>query len=160
MMSVVYILVFPGLLFLSIAGLFTEYIDRKIYARLQNRVGPPWFQPFADFLKLLSKENLIPGKEKNVMFRLLPSFALAAIVTSFLYIPIWGTKALFSFHGDIIVVLYLLTIPTITFFLAGYSSQSLFSLIGSSRILTQYFAYEIPLFLAILSADCLPIHGR
>ncbi len=156
MMSIFYILVFPGLLFLSIAGLFTEYVDRKIYARLQNRVGPPWFQPFADFIKLLSKENIIPGAtEEKIMFKVLPSFALAAIVTSFLYIPIWGTKALFSFHGDIIVVLYLLTIPTITFFLAGYSSRSLFPLIGSSRTLTQYFAYEIPLFLAILSAALL-----
>lgn len=155
MMSIVYILIFPGLLFLSIAGLFIEYVDRKIYARLQNRVGPPWFQPFADFIKLLSKENIIPGTEEKVMFRILPSFALAATVTSFLYIPIWGTNALFSFHGDIIVILYLLTIPTITFFLAGYSSHSLFPLIGSSRILTQYFAYEIPLFLAILSAALL-----
>lgn len=154
-MAVVYILVFPGLLFLSISGMFLEFIDRKVYARLQNRVGPPWFQPFADFVKLLSKENIVPGREKKIMFRLLPSFSLAAIVTSFLYIPIWNTRALLSFNEDIIVILYLLTIPTITFFLAGYSSQSLFSLVGASRTLTQYFAYEVPLFLAILSAALL-----
>jgi NADH-quinone oxidoreductase subunit H len=153
--ALVYILVFPGLLFLSASGMFLEYIDRKLYAKLQNRVGPPWFQPFADFVKLLAKENLVPGKGKKIMFQLLPFFALAAIVTSFMYIPIWGTNALFSFNGDIIVVLYLLSIPTLTFFLAGYSSQSLFSLIGSVRTLTQFFAYEVPLFLTFLSAALL-----
>jgi NADH-quinone oxidoreductase subunit H len=154
-MSLVYILVFPGLLFLSVSGMFVEYVDRKLYARLQNRVGPPWFQPFADFVKLLAKENLVPGKDRKVMFQLLPFFALAAIATSFMYIPVWGTRALFSFNGDIIVVLYLLSIPTLTFFLAGYSSQSLFSLIGSVRTLTQFFAYEVPLFLTFLSAALL-----
>jgi NADH-quinone oxidoreductase subunit H len=154
-MSLVYILVFPGFLFLSISGMFLEYIDRKLYAKMQNRVGPPWFQPFADFVKLLAKENLVPGKSKKVMFRILPFFALAAIATSIMYIPIWGTKAVFSFNGDIIVVLYLLSIPTLTFFLAGYSSQSLFSLIGAVRTLTQFFAYEVPLFLAFLSAALL-----
>lgn len=154
-MSLVYILVFPGLLFLSVSGMFVEYVDRKLYAKLQNRVGPPWFQPFADFVKLLAKENLVPGRDKKVMFQLLPFFALAAIATSFMYIPVWGTNALFSFNGDIIVVLYLLSIPTLTFFLAGYSSQSLFSLIGSVRTLTQFFAYEVPLFLTFLSAALL-----
>ena len=117
-MSIVYILVFPGLLFLSVSGMLLEYVDRKLYAKLQNRVGPPWFQPFADFVKLISKEDLVPGRDKKIMFRLLPFFALSAIVTSMLYIPVWGTKSAFSFNGDIIVVLYLLSIPTLTFFLA------------------------------------------
>jgi len=153
--SLVYILVFPGLLFLSVSGMFFEYVDRKLYAKFQNRVGPPWFQPFADFVKLLAKETIIPEKAEKGMFKSLPFFALAAIVTSFMYIPIWGTNALFSFNGDVIVVLYLLSIPTITFFLAGYSSQSLFSLVGAVRTLTQFFAYEVPLFLTILSAALL-----
>jgi len=153
--SLVYILIFPGFLFLGIAGMFFEYIDRKLYAKFQNRVGPPWFQPFADFVKLLAKENIIPEKAERKMFQVLPFFAMAAIVTSFMYVPVWGTKALFSFNGDVIVVLYLLSIPTLTFFLAGYSSQSLFSMIGAVRTLTQFFAYEVPLFLTILSAALL-----
>jgi hypothetical protein len=57
-----HILVFPGFLFLFIFGFVVEYADRKLYARLQNRVGPPWFQPFADFIKLVSKEEIIPGR--------------------------------------------------------------------------------------------------
>lgn len=153
--SLVYILVFPGLLFLSVSGMFFEYVDRKLYAKFQNRVGPPWFQPFADFVKLLAKESIIPEAAEKKMFKSLPFFALAAIVTSFTYIPIWKTNALFSFNGDVIVVLYLLSIPTLTFFLAGYSSNSLFSLVGAVRTLTQFFAYEVPLFLTILSAALL-----
>ena len=54
------ILVFPGFIFLGVFGLLAEYVDRILYARLQNRLGPPWFQPFADFIKLVSKENIIP----------------------------------------------------------------------------------------------------
>lgn len=153
--SLVYILIFPGLLFLSASGMILEYVDRKLYAKFQNRVGPPWFQPFADFIKLLAKEDIVPEEAEKKMFKSLPFFALAATVTSFIYIPIWGTNALFSFNGDVIVVLYLLSIPTLTFFLAGYSSQSLFSLVGAVRTLTQFFAYEVPLFLAILSAALL-----
>ena len=56
MMSLFYILIFPGFLFLSAFGLAAEFFDRKLYARLQNRVGPPWFQPLADFIKLAAKE--------------------------------------------------------------------------------------------------------
>ncbi len=145
------ILIFPGFLFLSVVSLFAEYFDRKLYARLQNRVGPPWFQPLADFIKLLAKEEIVPGEADRGMFQLAPIFALAATVTAFLYIPLWNVNALAFFKGDLIVVLYLLTIPTLTFFLGGWYSRSLFSAIGAVRAITQLFAYEIPLFVAILA---------
>jgi NADH-quinone oxidoreductase subunit H len=147
-----HILVFPGLLFLMAFGLFAEWVDRKMYARFQNRMGPPWFQPLADILKLFGKESIIPEEVEPRMFRLLPMVALAASLTAFIYIPVWGTKALFSFNGDVIVVLYLLTIPTLTFFLAGWYSLCPFSLLGATRTLTQLFAYEVPLFVSILSS--------
>jgi len=149
------IIVFPGFIFLSVSALFVEFIDRKIYARLQNRVGPPWFQPFADFIKLVAKEDLAPGACNQRMFRMAPLFALATAATAFLYIPLWRNSADFSFSGDILVVLYLLTIPTLAFFIGGWYSTSLYARIGSVRCLTQLFAYEIPLFMAILSAALL-----
>ncbi|MGE5344056.1 MAG: complex I subunit 1/NuoH family protein [Candidatus Omnitrophota bacterium] len=145
------ILVFPGFLFLTTYALLAEFVDRKLYARFQNRFGPPWFQPFADFVKLVSKETIIPCDADRRMFKLLPLFALAASYSVFLYIPIWGMESLFSFNGDVIVVLYLLTIPTIVFSLAGWSSTSLYATVGSLRTMTQLFAYEVPLFMAILS---------
>jgi len=149
------LLVFPGFLFLGLAGMAAEFCDRKLYARLQNRQGPPWFQPLADFIKLSSKEDIIPEEADPLMFRLMPLVALTAAATSILYIPIWGEKALFSFEGDLVIVVYLLTIPTMTFFLAGWYSASLYSMIGAVRSLTQLLAYEVPLFLALLAPACL-----
>lgn len=148
--SIFYILVFPGFIFLSVYGLLAEFIDRKLNARFQNRKGPPWYQPLADFIKLISKETIVPTEADKRIFKVLPVFALAAVSTVILYIPIWGTSSLFPFQGDIIVILYLLTIPTLTFFLGGWYSSSLYSALGSVRSLTQLFAYEVPLFMSIL----------
>jgi NADH-quinone oxidoreductase subunit H len=145
------ILVFPGFLFLGAMGLLAEYADRKLSAKLQNRVGPPIFQPFADFVKLSAKQEIIPAAAEGPMFRAMPLLAMAATVTSFLYIPIWSRGALFGFEGDLIVVLYLLTIPTLSYFLGGIYSTSLFATVGAVRTITQLFAYEVPLFLALLS---------
>lgn len=150
-----YILVFPGFLFLSTISLLAEYVDRKLYARLQNRVGPPWFQPFADIIKLIAKEDVTPGQANPTMFHLAPLFALTATVTAFLYIPLWKTGSLFSFNGDVIMILYLLTIPTLAFFIGGWYSTSLFARIGSVRAVTQLFAYEVPLFMSILASALL-----
>ena len=150
-----FILIFPGLLFVSVFGLMAEYVDRKIYARLQNRVGPPWFQTFADFIKLLGKEDIVPCAANPRMFSLAPLFALTSAATTFLYIPFWNSKPIFSFNGDIIMILYLLTIPTLAFFIGGWYSTSLFSKLGSVRAVTQLFAYEVPLFMSILSAAIL-----
>ncbi len=150
--TVFYILIFPGFVFVSIFGLLAEFVDRKLYARLQNRIGPPWFQPLADFIKLSSKEELIPSAANPVVFTLAPLMAFSASVSAFLYIPLWNPQPLASFTGDVIVVLYLLTIPTLCFFIGGWYSTSLFSKIGSARALTQLFSYEVPLFMSILSA--------
>ena len=145
------ILIFPGFLFLATAALFAEYVDRKLCAKLQNRIGPPWFQPWADFIKLLAKESLVPELVDRPMFAITPIVALTSVVTALMYIPIWKPAALFAFKGDVIVVLYLLSIPTVAFFLGGWYSRSLFSMIGAARAITQLFAYEIPLFLSILA---------
>jgi len=153
--SLFYILIFPGFAFLVIFGLAAEYIDRKLYARLQNRVGPPWFQPLADFIKLAGKEDIVPEEANKRMFKMMPIFSLTATVAAIFYIPIFGRHALYSFEGDLIVVLYFLTIPTLTYFLGGWYSTSLYSKIGAVRALTQLFAYEVPLLMSILAAALL-----
>jgi len=145
------IFVFPGLLFLTALGLAGEWVDRKLYARLQNRMGPPWFQPFADLVKLFSKESVVPEAADRALFTLAPLFALASAATAFLSIPLFGLRGVYALHGDLIVVLYLLMIPTLTLFLGGWYSRSLFSTMGAMRALTQLFAYEIPLFASVLA---------
>ena len=145
------ILVFPGFLFLTIFGWAGEYIDRKICARLQNRIGPPLFQPFADFVKLISKEDIVPEEANPRMFKAMPIFALTASVTAIFYIPLWGVNSLYSFKGDLILVVYLLTIPTLSYFLGGWYSTSLYSKLGAVRAMTQLFAYEVPLLISVLA---------
>ncbi len=146
-----HIFVFPGLLFLFFAGFLVEYIDRKLYARFQNRIGPPLFQPFADFVKLTAKEEVVPEDADVAIFKLMPLVAFTSCITAFLIIPMWTTSTPFSFSGDLIVVLYLLTLPTLSFFLGAWYSKSLYSMVGAVRSITQLFAYEIPLFLGVLT---------
>lgn len=148
LLSLAYMLALPGALIAG--GLVMEFVDRKLHARLQHREGPPWYQPLADSVKLLTKEELVPEDADPLVFKLVPVFALAAAITTYFYVPLWGTQALFSFEGDAVVVLYLLTIPTLCFFLGGWFSSSIFAAIGSVRLLTQLFAYEVPLLMAVL----------
>ena len=145
-----HILIFPGFLFLCVISLVFEYVDRKLYARLQNREGPPWYQPLADILKLLFKECVIPREADTRPFKAIPLFAIAAAFTAFLYIPVWNTTSLQPFDGDLIVVIYFLTIPTLAFFLSGWFSSSLYAEIGAIRAMTQLFAYEVPFYMVML----------
>jgi NADH-quinone oxidoreductase subunit H len=152
LLSVFYLLVFPGFLFLLVMGLFCEWLDRKLYARMQNRVGPPVLQPVADLIKLLTKEDIIPKNADRVMFQYAPLVAFAAVMTPIMAIPIWGPAALYPLQGDLIITLYLLSIPTLALFVIGWSSASLYPLVGGFRAATMVFGYEIPLILACLSA--------
>ncbi len=144
------LLFFPGGLFLLASGLVYEYVDRKLVARFQNRVGPRWFQPLADIAKLLAKEEITLEGVNPQLFLALPVVALAAALTAALYVPLFGFQAMFSFRGDLVVTLYLLSMMTLCIGLAGANSVDRFSIIGATRTLTQLFSYEAPFLLALL----------
>lgn len=149
-MELIELLLFPGFALLLVLAMAAEYLDRKVVARMQNRVGPPWYQPAADCLKLLGKQALTPAHAKKLLYRALPLVSLASAAAAYLCIPVWG-KGLTAYEGDLVVVLYLLTVPTICLFLAGWGSGSVYSIMGAFRTMTQMFAYEVPLFMAFLS---------
>ena len=159
--TLLYRLGYPGLIFLFAYSTFCEWFDRKVYARLQNRMGPTHtgrhglLQPIADFVKLMSKEDVVPEAADKTLFTVLPIVGLAVVATAALLLPVWNfslaVPGVTSFSGDIIVVLYLLSLPTLIFFLAAWSSTNLFSTIGGARVLTMLFGYEVPLFLSVLS---------
>jgi NADH-quinone oxidoreductase subunit H len=144
------LLFFPGGIFLLGSGLVYEFIDRKLVAQFQNRVGPRWFQPLADILKLLAKEEITPEGVNPQLFVALPVVALAAALTAALYVPMFGFQATYSFRGDLVVTLYLLSMMTLSIGLAGANSVDRFSIIGATRTLTQLFSYEAPFLLALL----------
>jgi len=145
------LLVFPGLAFAVGYGLFAEFFDRKLTARLQNRVGPGPTQPIADYIKLFSTESIVPEDATSSVFRVAPLVALAAVLTAILYVPTYATSAAAAFEGDLVVVLALLAVPSVALVFGGWHSGNAFSRIGTHRTLTQLFGYEVPFFLACLA---------
>jgi NADH-quinone oxidoreductase subunit H len=142
------LLVFPGFVFLACCGLAFQWVDRRVSARLQGRFGPPWFQPLADLIKLLAKEDTLPVGADELVCALLPMASLAAVLSAASYVPVAGQEV-HAFEGDLIVVVFLLSIPTLAFFLAGWFSLSIFSVVGGNRSLLQYFAYEVPFLMSL-----------
>jgi NADH-quinone oxidoreductase subunit H len=144
------LLIFPAGLTILLGGLFYEWMDRKLVARFQNRVGPRWFQPLADAVKLFSKEQIVPPVMTSLLFYGLPITAISGALVAGLYVPMLGLKPSYSFPGDLIVTLYLLSLMTLSVGLAGWNMTSRFSLVGATRTLTQLCAYEAPFLLALL----------
>ena len=144
------LLFFPSGLFLLLVGMAYEWLDRKLLARLQNRLGPRWFQPLADTVKLLAKEEIVPHGVNRLLFIGLPVVALAGALTAALYVPLLGLRPSYSFPGDLIVTVYLLSLLTLCTGLAGANTPDRFSLVGAIRALTQLFAYEAPFLMALL----------
>ena len=148
--SLFYFIIFPGFLFTSIAGLLASWIDRKVTARIQWRVGPPWYQNFADIIKLLGKETIVPKGGSKTMFLLSPLFGIASVtlVSTLIWVAnIWPERA---FIGDLIVVLYFLTIPAIGVMLGGFASGNPLASLGASREMKLVLSYELPFILAIV----------
>ena len=143
-------LLFPGGLILLASGMLYEWADRKLVARFQNRIGPRWFQPLADTFKLLAKEEVTPEGVDRGLFFALPVVALAGALTAALYVPLFGIAPAYSFRGDLIAAIYLLSMLTLCLGLAGANTLDRFSLIGATRTLTQLFSYEAPFLLALL----------
>ncbi len=144
------LVLFPSGLFLLVIGLAYEWVDRKLVAQYQNRLGPRWFQPLADVVKLLAKEEIVPSGAQPLLFTALPVVALAAVLTAALYVPMVGLLPAYSFRGDLIVTLYLLSMLTLCLGIAGMNTADRFSIVGATRALTQLFSYEAPFLLALL----------
>lgn len=143
-----YLLLFPGLVFQIVSGLAFEWLDRVLLARFQRRVGPPWYQPLADLIKLFSKENLLPKGVNDFVATLLPLVSLSAVLTAGMYVPLAGFSP-FSFEGDLIVILFLMSVPTLAYYLAGIASVGIYSILGGGRSLLQFFSYEVPLLITL-----------
>lgn len=153
--SLLQLVIFPGFLFIIGLAFTYEWLDRKFYARLQNRIGPLYtgrsgfLQPFADFVKLLAKEDIVPQAADSPMFGLMPILALTTMLVAATLLPITSNQGILSFNGDLIVAVALMTIFCIVVFLAGIFSTNSFSSIGAERAVSQLLGYEIPMTLAI-----------
>lgn len=142
--------VFPGFLFTAAMGFILSWVDRKVTARLQYRVGPPWYQPLVDIIKLLGKETMLPAGASKTVFLIAPLIGLAGVtlVSTLLCLADYNPYA--GFVGDIIVVLYLLTLPALGLILGGFSSSNPLASIGSSREMKMALSYELPFILTLI----------
>jgi NADH-quinone oxidoreductase subunit H len=153
------VLIFPGFTFLFFFTMFCDWIERKIEARMQNRMGPTFtgpagiLQPFADIVKLLTKEDIIPRGAKKTVFRLAPILSFSIIIFALSFLPIDGAAVIpnSSFDGDLIFVMALITLANFFLFLSGWASANPYGDIGAARVLTQFLGYDIPLFLLALA---------
>ena len=143
-------LLFPGLLFTAIAGLLTSWVDRKVTALVQMRVGPPLLQPFYDIRKLFIKETCVPEGGAIGTFLLAPLLGLAAVTLASMML--WRTllDPGATFVGDLIVLVYLLVMPALSVMLGSFASRNPLASLGGSREVKLMIAYELPLVLAIL----------
>ena len=148
--AILRILFFPGLLFVAVGGLLLSGIDRKVLSRMQRRVGPPIVQPFYDFFKLMGKETIIPHHATRTVYLWAPVVGMVSLAVTMLFIPICGFSA-FSGTADLLVVLYLLTIPAVCLIVGGSASGSPFAGVGISREMVAMMSYELPLVLVLLS---------
>ncbi len=148
------LLIFPGLVFTGVVGLLASWVDRKVTARVQWRVGPPPLQPFYDFVKLLGKETIVPAGAPAWLFLLAPAagVAAAAVAAFVLWLPVlaWPVYAPLQFSGDIILVVYLLVIPSLCVIMGGLVSRNPLSALGGSREMKLVLAYELPFILALV----------
>src|SRR5450759_3476368 len=145
-----YFLVFPGLLFAAVIGAFLSWFDRKITARVQFRNGPPVLQPFYDFFKLLLvKETILPKYGSPLIFLLAPIFAVfgATMAGVFILLPLMNITK--GFRGDLLVIFYLLTIPSFSYIIGALASGNPLAAVGGSREMKLILSYELTFLLLI-----------
>ncbi|MEM4245794.1 MAG: complex I subunit 1 family protein [Candidatus Bathyarchaeia archaeon] len=145
------LLIYPGLAFSSFAGLLFTWLQRKLTARFQWRVGPPVYQPFADLGKLLTKETIIPEEAVKPVFVAAPIISLSSVITAMLLIPMGLSETALSSSGDLLVVMYLLIMPSLALILGGAASGNPYGSLGSGRKVTLVIGYELVMAVALLS---------
>jgi len=144
-------LIYPGFLFTACFGLAASWIDRKVTARIQWRVGPPWYQPLIDLVKLSIKEITVPRSASKGLFFLSPMIGLSAVtLVSTLIWLVNINPASKGFSGDIIVIMYLLTLPAIAVILGASASGNPLASLGASREIKMVMAYELPFIISLI----------
>ena len=144
------------LLFVGLTSIINIWVERRLIGRIQVRRGPnragPWglLQPVADAIKLIQKETLTPRAADGTVFSLAPVLIFIPAILAFAVLP-WGEKMVLA---DLNVgVLYLLALGStsaIVIFMAGYSSNNKYALLGAMRVIAMLISYEIPSVLALL----------
>lgn len=148
--------------FLMIVGatvgvLVSVWLERKISAAVQQRIGPEYagplgvLQPVADGIKLVFKEDIIPAKADSWLFTFGPVIVVLPVFLSYLIVPFGQNLVLTDLNIGIFLWIALSSITPIGLLMSGYSSNNKYSLLGGLRAAAQSISYEIPLALSVLA---------
>ncbi|MEM1367030.1 MAG: NADH-quinone oxidoreductase subunit NuoH [Cyanobacteria bacterium P01_H01_bin.15] len=141
----------------TVGVLVVVWLERKISAAAQQRVGPEYagplgvLQPVADGIKLVFKEDVIPSKADPILFTLGPAIVVIPVFLSYLIVPFGQNLVITDLNVGIFLWISLSSITPIGLLMAGYSSNNKYSLLGGLRAAAQSISYEIPLALAVLA---------
>jgi NADH-quinone oxidoreductase subunit H len=140
----------------SVIAMFGTWLERKVSGHIQCRYGPMragwhgWLQPLADGVKLLLKEDLVPTGADRVLYVIAPAIVLASVLAAMAVYPLAPGFYFADIHLGIFFILAMTSTTTIGVVMAGWSSNSKWSLYGSMREAAQVVAYEIPLGISLL----------
>lgn len=141
----------------TVGVLVTTWLERKISAAAQQRVGPEFAGPLgllipaADGLKLLFKEDIIPAQSDALLFTLGPAIVVIPVFLSFLVVPFGQNLQVTDLGIGVFLWIALSSVAPIGLLMAGYASNNKYSLLGGLRAAAQSISYEIPLALSVLA---------
>jgi len=151
------ILIFPGIFTIMITVTELIWLERKLLAKMQLRVGPQYagriggiLQPVADIIKLLFKESIIPEKADKTFYQIVPILLVVLAATTLTVIPLSETDVISNLDVGLLFTFAALAMFPILTLLAGWASNSKYPFIGGIRALFQQIAYEVPLWFAAL----------
>ncbi len=145
------------ILVVTVGALASTWLERKISAAAQQRIGPEYAGPFglaipaADVVKLLIKQTTIPAQSDPLLFVIGPVIVFISVFLSFLVIPFGQNLVISDVGTGVFLVIAISSIAPIGLLMAGYSSNNKYSLLGGLRAAAQSISYEIPLALAALA---------
>jgi NADH-quinone oxidoreductase subunit H len=147
--AAIQMLVFPGLLYAVVVSFLMLWMQRKINARLQGRIGPPFYQPFFDFVKLLGKQPIKRPALQGFVMAALPIAAVAATLGAVALLPVLPSGA--GFPGDLVLLVALIEVGPLLAVLGGFASRSMWGELGAAREAVMTAAYNLPFLTALIA---------